>query len=80
MWWQIVARNKRCITANLREKEGQDIVGKLVEEADFVLENIRPGTMEKWGLSYEELAAINPGIIMIRVSGYGTTTRCGGAI
>ncbi len=73
LWWKVCARNKRCITANLREKEGQDIIRQLVKEADFVLENFRPGTMEKWGLSYEELKAINPGIIMIRVSGYGQT-------
>lgn len=73
MWWQVVARNKRCITANLREAEGQALVKKLVKEADFILENFRPGTMEKWGLSYEELCEINPRIIMIRVSGYGQT-------
>lgn len=73
LWWKVCARNKRCITANLREKEGQDIIRQLVKEADFVLENFRPGTMEKWGLSYEELKAINPKIIMIRVSGYGQT-------
>lgn len=73
MWWQVVARNKRCITANLREPEGQALIKKLVKEADFILENFRPGTMEKWGLSYEELTEINPKIIMIRVSGYGQT-------
>ena len=73
LWWKICARNKRCITANLRETEGQDIIRKLVKEADFILENFRPGTMEKWGLGYEELKAINPKIIMIRVSGYGQT-------
>lgn len=73
MWWKITSRNKRCITANLREAEGQGLIRNLVKEADFILENFRPGTMEKWGLSYEELARINPGIIMIRVSGYGQT-------
>jgi len=73
LWWKVVGRNKRCITANLREKEGQNIIRQLVKEADFVLENFRPGTMEKWGLSYEELKKINPKIIMIRVSGYGQT-------
>lgn len=73
LWWKVCARNKRCITANLREAEGQNIIKQLVKEADFVLENFRPGTMEKWGLSYEELKAINPKIIMIRVSGYGQT-------
>ncbi len=73
LWWTICARNKRCITANLREDKGQDIVRQLVKEADFILENFRPGTMEKWGLGYEELKKINPKIIMIRVSGYGQT-------
>ncbi len=73
LWWEVCARNKRCITANLRESEGQNLVLELVKQADFVLENFRPGTMEKWGLGYEELKAINPKIIMIRVSGYGQT-------
>ena len=73
LWWKVCARNKRCITANLRESEGQDIIKQLVKEADFVLENFRPGTMEKWGLGYEDLKKINPKIIMIRVSGYGQT-------
>ena len=73
LWWKVCARNKRCITANLRESEGQNIIKQLVREADFVLENFRPGTMERWGLGYEELKKINPKIIMIRVSGYGQT-------
>lgn len=73
LWWTVCARNKRCVTANLRIPEGQDIVKKLVKEADILLENFRPGTMEKWGLSYEELSKINPGLIMVRVSGYGQT-------
>ncbi|HAY06244.1 MAG TPA: CaiB/BaiF CoA-transferase family protein [Hyphomonas sp.] len=73
LWWSVVARGKRCITANLREKEGQDIVRRLVAEADFLLENFRPGTLEKWGLGYDDLKKINPRLIMIRVSGYGQT-------
>jgi crotonobetainyl-CoA:carnitine CoA-transferase CaiB-like acyl-CoA transferase len=73
LWWSVVARGKRCITANLREPEGQDLVRRLVAEADFLLENFRPGTLEKWGLGYEALKAINPRLIMIRVSGYGQT-------
>lgn len=81
LWWTICARNKRCITANLREPEGQDLVRQLVAKSDMVLENFRPGTMERWGLSYEELSETNPGLIMIRVSGYGQTgpyaTRAG---
>lgn len=71
--WSVLSRNKRCITANLREKDGQDIVRQLVRQADFIIENFRPGTMEKWGLGYEDLKKENPGIIMIRVSGYGQT-------
>ncbi|MEM8684677.1 MAG: CaiB/BaiF CoA-transferase family protein [Pseudomonadota bacterium] len=73
LWWQVCARNKRVVTANLREAEGQDLVRRLVENADFLLENFRPGTLERWGLGYEELSKINPGLIMIRVSGYGQT-------
>jgi formyl-CoA transferase len=73
LWWTICARNKRVVTANLREPEGQELVRRLVAEADMLLENFRPGTMERWGLGYEELAEINPGLIMIRVSGYGQT-------
>ncbi|MCH8101148.1 MAG: CoA transferase [Proteobacteria bacterium] len=73
LWWTVCARNKRCVTANLREPEGQELVRKLVAKSDMLLENFRPGTMERWGLGYEELSAINPGLIMIRVSGYGQT-------
>jgi len=73
LWWTVCARNKRCITANLRVPEGQDLVRKLVAQADILLENFRPGTMEKWGLGYEALSVENPGLIMIRVSGYGQT-------
>ena len=69
LWWKVCARNKRCITANLREPEGQDLIRKLVAKSDMLLENFRPGTMERWGLGYEELSAINPGLIMVRVSG-----------
>ena len=71
LWWTVCARNKRCITANLRETEGQDLVRRLVAKSDMLVENFRPDTMERWGLGYEELSAINPGLIMIRVSGYG---------
>ena len=73
LWWQVCARNKRVVTANLREAEGQELVRKLIASADMVLENFRPGTMERWGLGYEDLVKINPSIIMIRVSGYGQT-------
>ena len=71
--WSVLARNKKCITVNLREAGGQDIVRKLVAQADFLIENFRPGTLEKWGLGFEALQEINPGLIMIRVSGYGQT-------
>ena len=73
LWWSVCARNKRCVTANLRVEEGQALVKELIKDADFVLENFRPGTMERWGLGYDDLVKINPGIIMIRVSGYGQT-------
>ncbi|MEO0575438.1 MAG: CoA transferase [Pseudomonadota bacterium] len=73
LWWSVCARNKRCVTANLRVEEGQELVKRLIASADMVLENFRPGTMEKWGLGYEDLVKINPKIIMIRVSGYGQT-------
>lgn len=73
LWWSSCARNKRCITVNLREEEGQNIIKDLIKDADFLLENFRPGTMEKWGLGYDVLKEINPGLIMIRVSGYGQT-------
>ena len=54
LWWSVCARNKRCVTANLREAEGQELVRKLIAQADMVIENFRPGTMERWGLSYPE--------------------------
>lgn len=73
LWFSVVGRNKKSITLNLREKEGQEIVKQLVEKSDFLLENFRPGTMEKWGLGYDQLSAINQALIMIRVSGYGQT-------
>ncbi len=73
LWWPVIARNKKSVTLNLREAEGQEIARELISKADFLLENFRPGTMERWNLSYEELKKINPGLIMIRVSGYGQT-------
>lgn len=73
LWWPVVARNKKAVTLDLRQPEGQALFKELVTKADFVLENFRPGTMEKWGLGYADLAAINPKLIMIRVSGFGQT-------
>ena len=69
--WPTQSRNKKSITLNLRVPEGQALAKKLVEKADMVVENFRPGTMERWDLGYEDLKAVNPGIILIRVSGYG---------
>jgi len=73
LWWPVVARGKRSITINLREAEGQEIVRKLVADADILVENFRPGTLEKWGLAPADLLAINPRLIVVRVSGYGQT-------
>lgn len=73
VWWPVVARNKKCATLNLRTPEGQQALKDLVSTADILLENFRPGTMEKWGLGYDVLSAINPRLIMVRVSGYGQT-------
>ena len=72
-WWRSLGRNKKCITANLRTDEGRDIVRRLAEKSDIIVENFRPGTMEKWGLGPEVLRAANPGLIYARISGYGQT-------
>lgn len=73
LWWPVIARNKKSVTVNLRVPEGQEIIRELVAQSDFLLENFRPGTMERWKLGYDELAKINAGLIMIRVSGQGQT-------
>lgn len=73
LWWPIQSRNKKSITINLREKEGQDLLKELVKKSDVLIENFRPGTMEKWNLSYEILSEINPKLIMVRTSGFGQT-------
>lgn len=73
LWWEVVARNKRCVSADLRVPEGQALVRRLVAHADILIENFRPGTLERWGLSPEALWADNPGLIIVRVSGYGQT-------
>jgi crotonobetainyl-CoA:carnitine CoA-transferase CaiB-like acyl-CoA transferase len=75
LWWSILARNKRSVTLNLREPEGQRIAMRLCERADVVLENFRPGTMEKWGLGPDDVHANNPRAIFARVTGYGQTGR-----
>jgi formyl-CoA transferase len=71
LWWPVVARNKRSVTINLRTEQGQDLVRRIVAESDVLVENFRPGTMERWNLGYDELAAINPGLVMVRVTGFG---------
>lgn len=73
LWWYTQSRNKKSVTLDLKAPEAQDIVRKLVAEADIVIENFRPGTLEKWGLGWEQLSAINPDLIMLRISGYGQT-------
>lgn len=73
LWWHVQSRNKRSLTLDLKQTEAQDIVRKLVAEADVLVENFRPGTLEGWGLGYEALKAINPRLIMLRISGYGQT-------
>jgi formyl-CoA transferase len=73
VWWQVQSRNKRSIALDLRTEEGQEIARKLIADADVLIENFRPGTLEGWGLGYEQLSAINPRLIMLRVSGYGQT-------
>jgi formyl-CoA transferase len=73
LWWYAMARNKRCVTADLRAEEGRDLVRQLVAHCDVVVENFRPGRLDAWGLGYEALKAINPRIIMVRISGYGQT-------
>jgi crotonobetainyl-CoA:carnitine CoA-transferase CaiB-like acyl-CoA transferase len=73
LWWPVIARNKKSITLNLREPEGQEIARRLIATADILVENFRPGTLERWGLGWDRLSEINPKLIMVRVSGYGQT-------
>ena len=73
LWWYVHARNKKSITLDLREQEGQEMVRELAKDADVIIENFRPGTLEKWGIGYEDIKKINPSIIMTRISGYGQT-------
>ena len=71
LWWYVQNRNKKSVTLNLRVREGQEIARRLAQTADVVIENFRPGTMEKWGLGYEDLSRDNPGLVMLRLSGFG---------
>ena len=72
-WWPVIGRNKKSVGLNLRAPEGQEIARSLIAGADVLIENFRPGAMEKWGLGYEALSALNPRLIMARVSGFGQT-------
>lgn len=71
LWWSVIGRNKRSVVLDVRAPAGRDALLRLVAAADVLIENFRPGTMERWGLSYDELRAANPGIVMVRVSGFG---------
>lgn len=73
LWWYVQNRNKKSVTVDLRLPDGQDVVRRIAGNADVVIENFRPGTLEKWGLAYERLAADNPGLVMLRLSGFGQT-------
>ena len=73
VWWQVQSRNKRSLALDLKQVEAQDIVRKLASEADVLIENFRPGAMESWGLGPDVLQKLNPGLIMLRISGYGQT-------
>jgi len=73
VWWQVQSRNKRSVALDLRSAQGQDIARQLIASADVLVENFRPGTLEAWGMDYETLARDNPGLVMLRISGYGQT-------
>jgi len=73
LWWPVQSRNKMCVTLNLREQRGQELLLRLVEHADVVTENFRPGTLERWGIGYDRMSEANPRVILARVSGYGQT-------
>ena len=73
VWWQVQSRNKRSVAIDLRAPEGQQLARQLIAEADVLIENFRPGTLEGWGLSPDELHALNPGLVILRISGYGQT-------
>jgi formyl-CoA transferase len=73
LWWTIHARNKRCVTLDLHDVRGQSLLLRMIQTADVVVENFRPGTLESWNLSYDRMKSVNPGIILARVSGFGQT-------
>ena len=71
LWWRSLGRNKKCVTVDLKTDEGRALVGRLAERCDVLIENFRPGTLEKWGIGYEALKTENPGLVMVRISGFG---------
>lgn len=73
LWWYVQSRNKKSVALDLRREAGRKIIRQLVAETDILIENFRPGTLEKWGLGWDELSAINPRLVMVRISGYGQT-------
>jgi formyl-CoA transferase len=73
LWWPVLSRNKKCVTLNLRTERGQELLLELARRADVVVENFRPGTLERWNLGFERMREVNEGIILARVSGYGQT-------
>jgi len=73
LWWLQESRNKQTVTCDLRVSAGQDLLRRLVAESDVLVENFRPGTLDRWGLTYDSMAQTNPGLIMLRISGYGQT-------
>ena len=73
LWWHVQTRNKRSVALDLRSEEGQGLVRQLAAEADVVVENFRPGTLDNWGLGWEALSQLNPRLIMVHISGYGQT-------
>jgi formyl-CoA transferase len=73
LWWYVQSRNKKSVSLDLKSEEGRGIVCKLITETDVLIENFRPGTLEKWGLGWEDLSALNPRLVMVRISGYGQT-------
>ena len=71
LWWKMLSRNKRCVGLDLGQPRGAEVFRQLAAGADVVIENFRPGTLERWGLGYEILRAVNPGVVLVRVTGFG---------
>jgi crotonobetainyl-CoA:carnitine CoA-transferase CaiB-like acyl-CoA transferase len=73
LWWKMIARNKRCVGLYLGDPDGAEVFRRLVATADVVVESFRPGTLERWGLGFRELREVNPGLVLVRISGFGQT-------